>query len=129
MATLGNNILIGTMSGQTFTAFAAVKSHEAESMCDMIEKASSSQQEWKEFVTGRKEWDINVSYLVLQDSNSNIEDLLKVGTTYAIRIKGRTGNYKISGSAICQHCKQSYQMGNLSIGSYILKGTGALVNT
>ena len=129
MATIGNNILIGTMSDQTFTAFAAVRSHEVETMCDMLEKASASQQAWKEFEAGRKEWGINVSYLVLQDATSNIEDLLKTGTTYAIRIKGRTGDYKISGSAICQHCKQSYQVGNLSVGSYILKGTGPLVNT
>ena len=117
------------MSGQTFTAFAAVRSHEIENMCDMIEKASASQQEWKEYEPGRMEWGINVNYLVLQDANSNIEDLLKVRTSYAIRIKGRTGTYKISGTAICQHCKQSYQVGNLSVGSYVLKGTGALVNT
>lgn len=129
MAVNGNNILIGTMSGNTFTAFAAVKSHDIDTMCDLIERASASQQEWKEFLPGRKEWDVNVNYLVLQDVSSNIEDLLRVGTTYAIRIKGRTGNYKLSGNAICQHCKQNYQRGNLSVGSFVLKGNGPLVNT
>ena len=129
MAVNGNNILIGTMSGNTFTAFAAVKSHDVDTMCDLLERASASQQEWKEFLPGRKEWDINVNYLVLQNANSNIEDLLRVGTTYAIRIKGRTGNYKLSGNAICQQCKQSYRRGALSVGSFVLKGNGPLVNT
>ena len=129
MATNGNNILIGTMSGSTFTALAAVKSHEANSSADTIEKASSTQQDWKEFIAGRKEWSINVNYLVLQDSNTNVEDLLKVGTTYAIRIKGRTGSYKVSGNAICTQCKQSYTRGTLAVGTFAFKGTGALVNT
>jgi hypothetical protein len=52
-----------------------------------------------------------------------------VGTTYHIRIKGRTGGYKLSGDAICQHCNQRYQVGNLSVGTFALKGTGALRNT
>ena len=129
MATNGNNILIGTMSGSTFTALAAVKSHEANSSADTIEKASSTQQDWKEFIAGRKEWSINVNYLVLQDTNTNVEDLLKVGTTYAIRIKGRTGSYKVSGNAICTQCKQSYIRGTLAVGTFAFKGTGALVNT
>lgn len=117
------------MSDSTFTAFAAVKSHDIETLCDLIEKASETQQDWKEYIAGRKEWNINVNYLVLQSAASNIEDLLLVGNTYHIRVKGRTGIYKLSGDAICQHCKQSYQRGNLSVGSFVLKGTGALVNT
>ena len=129
MATNGNNILIGTMSGNTFTAFAAVRSHEAQSGIETIETASATNQEWKEFIAGRKEWAINVNYLVLQNSNSNIEDLLKIGTVYSIRIKGRTGGYKLSGNAICTQCKQSYNRGNLSVGTFSLKGTGPLVNT
>lgn len=129
MAVNGNNILIGTMSGSTFTAFAAVKSHDIDTMCDLLERASASQQEWKEYIAGRKEWSINVSYLVLQNASSNIEDMLRVGTTYHIRIKGRTGSYKLSGDAICQHCKQNYQRENLSVGSFVLKGNGPLVNT
>lgn len=129
MAINGNNILIGTMSGSTFTALAAVKSHEANSSAETIEKASSTQQDWKEFIAGRKEWSISVNYLILQDTNTNVEDLLKVGVTYAIRIKGRTGSYKVSGNAICTQCKQDYARGTLAVGSFAFKGTGALVNT
>ena len=129
MATNGNSIIIGTMSGSTFTPFAAVRSHDVQNQCDLIEKASASQQTFKEFIPGREEWAINVSYLVLQDANSNIEDLLKVRQTYRICIKGRTGTYNLFGDAICTQCKQSYQQGNLAVGSFALKGTGALSNT
>ena len=129
MATNGNSIIIGTMSGSTFTPFAAVRSHDVQNQCDVIEKASASQQTAKEFIPGREEWAINVSYLVLQDANSNIEDLLKVRQTYRICIKGRTGTYNLFGDVICTQCKQSYQQGNLAVGSFALKGTGALSNT
>lgn len=125
----GNNILIGTMSGSTFTAFAAVKSHDISSAADSFETASATQQEWKEFMPGRKEWSINVNYLVLENASSNIEDLMKVGSVYAIRIKDRNGSYKISGNAICLQCKQNYIRGNLATGSFALKGSGPLVNT
>lgn len=126
MAINGRNILIGTMSGQTFTAFAAVKSHEAQSQCEAIERSSATQQEWKEFIAGRKEWSVSVNGLVLENAASNIEDLMKIGTVYDIRIKDRDGNYSVSGKALCVQCKQSYQTGILSIGSYSLKGTGPL---
>lgn len=129
MATNGNNIIIGTMDGSTFTPIAAVKSHDIQNQCDLIEKASATQQTSKEYIAGREEWGINVSYLVLQNEKSNIEDLLKVRQTYRICIKGRTGTYALYGDAICTQCKQSYQQGNLSVGSFALKGTGALKNT
>jgi hypothetical protein len=129
MATNGNNIIIGTMDGSTFTPIAAVKSQDITNQCDLIEKASATQQTSKEYVAGREEWGINVSYLVLQNEKSNIEDLLKVRQTYRICIKGRTGTYALYGDAICTQCKQSYQQGNLSVGSFALKGTGALKNT
>ena len=117
------------MDGSTFTPIAAVKSHDIQNQCDVIEKASATQQTFKEYIAGREEWGVNVSYLVLQDANSNIEDLLKVRQTYRICIKGRTGTYALYGDAICTQCKQSYQNGNLSVGSYAFKGTGALMNT
>lgn len=129
MATNGNNIIIGTMDGSTFTPIAAVKSHDIQNQCDLIEKASATQQTSKEYIAGREEWGVNVSYLVLQDANSNIEDLLKVRQTYRLCIKGRTGDYTLYGNAICTQCKQSYHNGNLSVGSYAFKGTGALTNT
>ena len=122
----GNYIVIGTVSGQTFTPLAAVKSQDIKNGADTIEKASSSQQYWKEFIAGRKEWGINVNYLVLENANTNVRDVLKVGDTYTLRIKDRDGNYSVTGSAICTQCKQTYPNGNLCAGSFAFKGTGAL---
>lgn len=122
----GNYIVIGTVSGQTFTPLAAVKSQDIQNGADTIEKASSSQQDWKEFIAGRKEWGINVNYLVLENANTNVRDVLKVGDTYTLRIKDRDGNYSVTGSAICTQCKQTYSNGNLCAGSFAFKGTGAL---
>lgn len=122
----GNYIVIGTVSEQTFTPLAAVKSQDIQNSADTIEKASSSQQDWKEFIAGRKEWGINVNYLVLENANTNVRDVLKVGDTYTLRIKDRDGNYSITGNAICTQCKQTYSNGNLCAGSFAFKGTGAL---
>lgn len=122
----GNYIVIGTVSGQTFTPLAAVKSQDIQNGADTIEKASSTQQDWKEFIAGRKEWSINVNYLVLEDANTNVRDVLKVGYTYNLRIKDRDGNYSVTGDAICTQCKQTYSNGNLCAGSFAFKGTGAL---
>lgn len=122
----GNNIIIGMMNGSIFTAIAAVRSHEIQTQCDSIEKASSSQQTWKEYISGRKEWNITVNYLVLNDSTSNIEDVLRAGTIVTIKIKGRSGGYDLTGNAIVVTCKQTFQKGNLSQGTFQFRGTGQL---
>ena len=67
------------MSDTTFTPFAAVKTHSMDTSADAIEKASATQQQWREFVPGRKDWSMTLNYLVLENADSNIEDLLKVG--------------------------------------------------
>lgn len=126
MATKGHDIIIGTMSGTTFTAIAAVKSQSITTQCGLIETASATQQEWEEYVAGRKSWSLTVSYLVLNDSTCNIEDVLKIGTKVVLMMKGRTGVYSVKGEAIVVTCKQDFQDGNLSQGSYQFKGSGPL---
>ena len=122
----GNDIIIGTMSGSTFTALAAVKGHEIQSGADVIEKASATQQDWKEHIAGRKEWGVSMNYLVLGNARTNVRDVLKVGTTYVLRVKDRAGNYSITGSAICTQCRQTYNRGNIVVGSFAFKGNGEL---
>lgn len=97
-----------------------------QNQCDLIEKASSTQQAYREYRAGRKEWSLNVSVLVLNNAQSNVRDLLKVGETYNVASKDRTGTYQVAGTCICTQCKQSYQEGNLAYGSFAFKGTGAL---
>ena len=126
MAVNGNYILIGTVSGTTFTPFAAVKSQEIQAACSSIEKASATQHDREECIAGRKSWQVTVNYLVLENADTNIRDVLKVGTVLSLRAKDRAGNYTISGSALCTGVKHSYTRGNLATGSFSFRGTGAL---
>ena len=120
----GNNIIIGTMSGTTFTPIAATKSNEMQTDCETIEISSPSVGDWRTYMAGRKSWSVQVSFLVT--AASNIRQLLNVGTSYTIVMRDRTNTSSVSGSAIMTTCKISATRGNLVTGSFVFKGTGAL---
>ena len=126
MAITGNSIVIGSVEEGIFTPLAAVKSHDIQNGIDKIEKASATQGEWKEFTVGRKEWAINTSVLVLNNSLNNITDVLKVGKVYTLKSKDRHNRYSVQGKAICMQCKQTYSIGNLAYGAFAFQGTGPL---
>ena len=60
----GNNILIQhyDTNSSSWVTFAAVKSQEVQTEARAIEIASATQQDWQEFVAGRKSWSINCNY-------------------------------------------------------------------
>lgn len=121
MAQKGNNIIV-LSSG---TAIAGVKSDEIQSVAETIEIASATQQDWKEFIAGRKEWSLNTNYLLLADSR--LADLLNVGTVYELAVTDRQGNTTVSGRAILTICKQTHTRGNLCQGTFQFRGTGPLI--
>lgn len=121
MAQKGNNIIV-LSSG---VAIAGVKSDEIQSGAETIEIASATQQDWKEFIAGRKEWSLNTNYLLLADSR--LADLLNVGTVYELAVTDREGNTTVSGRAILTICKQTHTRGNLCQGTFQFRGTGPLV--
>lgn len=121
MAQKGNNIIV-LSSG---TAIAGVKSDEIQSGAETIEIASATQQDWKEFIAGRKEWSLNTNYLLLADSS--LADLLNVGTVYELAVTDREGNTTVSGRAILTICKQTHTRGNLCQGTFQFRGTGPLI--
>ena len=121
----GNNIIIGTMSGTTFTPIAATKSNEMQTDCETIEISSPSVGDWRTYMAGRKSWSVQVSFLVT--TASNIRQLLSVGTSYTIVMRDRTNTSSVTGTAIMTTCKISATRGNLVTGSFVFKGTGALV--
>ena len=120
----GNNIIIGTMSGTTFTPIAATKSNEMQTDCETIEISSPSVGDWRTYMAGRKSWSVQVSFLVT--TASNIRQLLSVGTSYTIVMRDRTNTSSVTGTAIMTTCKISATRGNLVTGSFVFKGTGAL---
>ena len=123
----GNNILIQhyDTNSSSWVAFAAVKSQEVQTEAGAIEIASATQQDWGEFVAGRKSWSINCNYLVL--TNAGLKDLLKIGTKVQVRVitRGESPTY-LQGYALILQAKQTHTKGNLVTGSFAFKGTGPL---
>lgn len=120
MAINGNNILI-YIDG---AAVAGTKSNEVQSNRELIEIASPTSGEWREFIAGRKDWGFTISWLV--SSHQNIEQLLLSAGVVTVRIVGRGQSLGLTGKAIVQSCKMTFTRGNLAQGSLQLKGSGPL---
>lgn len=130
----GNYIII--MRGST--AIAGTTAQDIETSNNVIERSSPSSSTWREFIRGRSEWSVNVSYLLLSASNyshtaggityasGGLRDVLNVGSTYTLVIRDRTGSNTVTGSAILVKAKQTYQRGSLVKGSFTFRGTGSL---
>ena len=101
----GKNILIYAGSIGTSPIIAAAKSCTISSNCDLVEKASSTQNTSKEYVAGRDEWEVSLDHLVTTGTTQNpvdpFEGLLKVRGTYTLSIV--IGGVRKIGTAICQH--------------------------
>jgi hypothetical protein len=129
----GKDILIYLTYNSTTVGITACKSSELTGQSDLIEKASSSQQNWREYIAGRNEWGFTASYIVMRAAPSTtnqmggtLADLLKMGTKFGVTIRDVANTYSLSGSAFLQQVKQTYTVGNLIAGSFQFKGTGAL---
>ena len=112
--------------GGTALANTKIKSQSIKAQCAVLEKASSSQQDWVEVIAGRKSWTLTVRYLVL--SGSQVKDVLKVGQTFSVTMNesGSTTN-KVSGTAILSAVDAEYPTGNLAQGTFTFTGSGALI--
>jgi len=126
----GNNIFVKVGD----TTIAATKSNELQTSCGTIEIANPTYPDWKSFLAGRKEWSLNVSFLVTAQKPANIGNLrdprhpLAIGTTYTLNIVNRNDSSDtLSGTAICTQCKINSVRGSLCTGSISFKGTGALL--
>ena len=61
----GKDLIVIISQNGTAIASTCIRSQEIQTSADTIEKASATQQNWKEYVAGRNAWSLNVSYLVL----------------------------------------------------------------
>lgn len=120
MAINGNNILIYVNGA----VVAGTRSNEVQSNRELIEIASPTSGEWRQFITGRKDWGFTVSWIV--SSHSDIQQLLLNAGVVTVRIVGRDQSTGLTGSAIVQSCKMTFTRGNLAQGSLQLKGSGPL---
>lgn len=123
---LGNNIFI-SLDAQS-APFAATKSNEIQTECELIEISSPNVGKWRKFLAGRNEWSFTVSWLY---GNINKIKLLEsmIGQEVFIAIYGRDGGNIVKlleGSAICKHAKTTLSEASLAIGSFSFQGNGEL---
>ena len=120
----GNNILIYATYGSSQQAVAATRSLSVQVGAEMIEIASPDSGEWRAYLAGRKNWAINVGWLV--SSFSDIDKVLLTAQTVTIRIVGRGQTYGLTGTAWVQTARVDSNVGNLANGSFAFQGTGPL---
>lgn len=121
MITHGRNILILKEDGSAVVA--AARSCEISTACELIEICTPKTKKYREYTTGRTDWDITLNYLVTDAPT----DLLCEGQTIKIMVGIRGSLDSLEGDAIIQSCKITATIGNLSQGSFVLKGTGPLM--
>ena len=121
----GKDVILTLSQGGVALANTRIKSQSIKSQCGVIEKASSTQQNWVEVVAGRNSWSLTVRYLVL--SGSQVKDVLKVGQMFDVTMNeyGSATN-KVTGTALLSAVDAEYPTGNLAQGTFTFTGSGAL---
>lgn len=120
----GKDLIVILSQNGTALASTAIRSQEIQTSAETVEKASATQQDWKEYVSGRKAWSLSVSYLVL--TASKVADLLMVGQTFDVTVKDVDNTSSVSGVAILNSVKHTAAVGNLANGSFTFVGSGPL---
>ena len=122
---LGKNVMIYRNASGTTPIIAGAKSCSISSKIDLVEKASATQQSAKEFIAGREEWDVSLSYIVASGSGDASGGLLMKGQEYTLRV-GIPGGSTLKGNAICVQSDLSGSVGSIATGQIKFKGNGPL---
>lgn len=122
----GKDITVIIAQNGTALAATRIKSNYTNTKCDVIEKASATQQTWKEFVAGRSEWSVNVAYLVL--ASPQVRNLLLVSQTFDLTLTASDGTSTstLTGKAILTTADIKANTGSLAQGTFAFQGTGPL---
>ena len=132
---LNGNIILVQVDGHTI---AGTKTTEIQVDSELIEIASASQGAYREYLTGRKQWQVTVNYLLMYATyqqmftypNASMTDALLVGNSYTLKFKNRANYYDqpitLKGTAILRTCKITATRGNLIQGTFTFVGNGAL---
>ena len=132
---LNGNIIIVQLNGNTI---AGTKTTEIQVDSELIEIASATQGTYREFIVGRKQWQVTVNYLLMYATyqqmftypNASMTDALLVGNSYTLKFKNRASYYDqpitLEGTAILRTCKITATRGNLIQGTFTFVGNGAL---
>ena len=118
---LGWNVFIYSGASGTDPVIAAAKSCTINIKYDLIEKASSSQQNAKEYIYGRYEWDLTVDHLVV---SSNEFQGLSLAGGQRLLISVVVNNVRKKGYVLCPQAGLSAPVNGLATGSVTFKGDG-----
>ena len=123
----GKDITVILSQNGTAMAATRVKSDSIRTNAETIEKASATQQIWREFLAGRAEWSLSIDYLVLE--SAQIRNLLRVRQIFDVTIMAADGigTETMTGRAIMTAADINSVVNSLAKGSFTLKGTGPLV--
>lgn len=112
------------------TAIAAAKSCEINVNCDEVERTSASQQSWREFLAGRKEWTVTCTHLVTSYSGAPGSGVKKsiemIGTAVTLTIELSVSD-SMTGSALVKTWRASAVKHSLAQGSFSFRGNGPLI--
>lgn len=120
----GKDIVVVLSQGGTAVASAYIRTQDIQTEGEQEERASATQQTWREYLAGRCGWSLTVGYLVL--AASQIADLLLVNQTFDVTLKDKDNTCSLVGKAIMRSVKHTATVGNLAQGSFSLLGTGPL---
>ena len=132
---LNGNIILVQLDGHTI---AGTKTTEIQVDSELIEIASATQGAYREYLTGRKQWQVTVNYLLMTANysssiptypNAALYDPLYVGNSYTLKFINRGVGYQpagLTGTAILRTCKITATRGNLIQGTFTFVGNGAL---
>ena len=132
---LNGNIILVQVDGHTI---AGTKTTEIQVDSELIEIASATQGTYREFIVGRKQWQVTVNYLLMYATyqqmftypNASMTDALLVGNSYTLKFKNRANYFDqpitLKGTAILRTCKIDARRGNLIQGTFTFVGNGAL---
>jgi predicted secreted protein len=120
----GKDIIVILSQNGTPMASTRIKSDDIQTRADTIEKASSTQQQWREYIAGRKEWTLTTNYLVL--AAAKLTDVLLIGQSFDITVRHISENVTLTGQAILPDAKQTHTVNSLCQGSFTFRGNGPL---
>lgn len=117
----GNNVILASVT--TGVAFGAAKSCKLNVQVDVMGTSTPMDGDWKTFLAGRKSWTMSLSHLV-GAIKSNVQMVGQVvNVTFGVR--GSSSDV-VAGTAIIEDWDVTGTRGNLSTGSFKLRGSGAL---
>ena len=121
----GKDIIVILSQNNVAMASTCIKSQDIKVDADMMEKASQTQHEWKEYAAGRKGWQLSINYLVL--TSTKILDLLLAGGTFTVTMReSGTQTGGVTGTALLRSVGQVFTVGSLAQGNFSLLGSGPL---